>query len=142
MASHREPSSSNKKRAPLVYRNFDLRLANYAESKGIGTFKVWVEGDPPGGGAMSPDEAVERTYDPQAFWRYPTQGRGGLIGGVETRRTSRADLFKLGQVLGGLVLPPGRVRELFEQSRASLEQGGEGLRLRLRVDSSVLGQLP
>lgn len=133
------PHAGAQARAPLVYRDLNLRLANYNEVDG--TFKVWVEGEAPGG-AMRPDDAVVRTYTPTDFWDDPTQGVGGLIGRLEARRRlTREDLAKLGALLADMALPEGRVRDLFNQSRAALA-AGEGLRLRLRIDAVALAQLP
>ncbi len=126
-------------RAPRVYRDLNLRLASYNETDG--TFRVWVEGEAPGG-AMRPDDAVIRTYTPTDFWDDPAQGMGGLIGRLEARRRlTREDLAKLGALLADLALPEGRVRDLFNRSRAALA-AGEGLRLRLRIDAVALAQLP
>src|SRR5258705_7517299 len=48
-------------RQPRHYRDFNLRFGWFDEAKI--TFKGWVEGLAPGG-AMRPDHAVERVYDP------------------------------------------------------------------------------
>lgn len=124
---------------PLVYRDLNLRLAGFNGADGA--FKVWVEGESPGG-SMRPDDAVGRTYDPAAFWDDPAQGVGGLIGRLEgRRRLTREDLATLGALLASLALPEGQVRDLFNQSRAALD-AGQALRLRLRIDAAPLAQLP
>ncbi|MEW5956387.1 MAG: CHAT domain-containing protein [Chloroflexota bacterium] len=121
-----------------IYRDFNLRFSSYEPDEG--TFKVWVEGETPGG-AMKPDDAAQCTFDPQIFWRDPATGRGGLVGKLDQRKIDREQLFTLGQQLAGLALPEGAVRTLFQQSLVALKDQ-EGLRLRLCLDSVELAQLP
>src|SRR6266700_515769 len=134
-----QAKTENTERKPLVYRDFNLRFGSYNEANR--TFKVWVEGDTPGVGAMRPDDASERTYNPNAFWSDPAKGTGGLLGRLERRNLAREEMFTLGHLLADLALPEGRVRDLFRQSVDTLK-AGEGLRLRLHIDPIVLVQLP
>lgn len=126
-------------RKPLVYQDFNLRFGGYDEAGG--TFKVWVEGETPVGGTMRPDDAPNRTYNPNAFWSNPATGTGGLFGRLDRRNLAREDMFMLGSLLADLALPEGRVRDLFRQSVDTLKTG-EGLRLRLHIDPVALAQLP
>ncbi len=135
----KQTETENAERKPLVYQDFNLRFGGYNEADS--TFKVWVEGDTPGGGSMRPDDASERTYNPNAFWSDPAQGTGGLLGRLDRRKLAREEMFTLGHLLADLALPEGRVRELFRQSVDTLK-AGEGLRLRLHIDPIVLAQLP
>lgn len=133
-----QETSNNTERKPRVYHDFNLRFSSDNEEDG--GFKVWVEGETLGG-AMRPDEAVKCMYDAKAFWKDPKSKRSDLMRSLERRRIGREDLFKLGQMLSELALPVGRVRMLFEKSVAYLKEG-EGLRLRLRIDSVALVHLP
>jgi hypothetical protein len=129
---------TSSERKPIRYLDFNLRFAYYKRADG--TFKVWVEGEAPGG-AMSPNDAVTCTYDPKAFWKDPVNGVGGLLGKLDRRSLPKENLFELGKLLADLALPEKAVRPLFEQSVAALKDG-EGLRLRLRIDAPELAQLP
>jgi hypothetical protein len=123
---------------PLQYRDFNLRFAHYDPAKG--TFKVWVEGETPGG-SMKPENAEQLTFDPKTFWDDPILFRNGLLGRLERLKLDRAGYFDLGARLADLALPKQTVRPLFEKSLVALK-GGEGLRLRLRIDAPELAQLP
>lgn len=125
-------------RTPLRYRDFNLRLASH--DLDIHTFKVWVEGETPGG-SMRPDNAAVCTYTPEAFWDNTDQRVGGLLGRLEHHNLEESDIYRLGGQLADLALPTGPVRDLFERNLIALRDG-EGLRLRLRIDSAVLSELP
>lgn len=125
-------------RQAMVYHDFNLRFAGYDETDG--TFKVWSEGESPGG-TMRPDDASICTYHPKAFWNVPASGSGGLFGDLERRRLNREGMSKFGKLLADLALPEGQVRNLFRQSLSALK-AGEGLRVRLHIDSVALAQLP
>ena len=124
---------------PLVYYDLNLRFGAYDEA--ASTFKVWIEGDTQSGGSMSPDDAVERRFEPGDFWDDPQTATGGLLEKLERRELSDSEFYTLGQRLADLALPPGDVRDLFEQNVQFLN-AQEGLRLRLRIDSNELAQLP
>ncbi|GHO93810.1 hypothetical protein KSF_038580 [Reticulibacter mediterranei] len=128
----------NMSRKPLVYHDFNLRFASYNEAEG--TFKVWVEGETLGG-TMRPDDAFICSYEPEAFWNDSSTGSGGLLGDLERRRLKKEGMFALGKMLADLALPPGLVRDLFQQSLSAL-QIGEGLRVRLHIDPAALTHLP
>jgi hypothetical protein len=84
-----------------------------------------------GGGEMAAAEAepveIPANLDP-------------LLRRLERRKASRDQVFALGRMLGDALLP-GRVRELFERSRSTLDDG-DGLRIRLTVGSVGLAALP
>jgi hypothetical protein len=90
---------------------------------------------------MTPDDAIQRVYNPNIFWDDPQQGIGGPLGSLDRRRLTDDKLQEFGVLLADLALPAGKVRALFENSLASL-QAGEGLRLRLHIDAAPLAQLP
>ena len=84
--------------APMTYRDFNLRFAEYDPENG--KFKVWVEGDTPGG-TMRPDDAIESVFRPTEFWENPETGTGGLAGKVARRKNlTREAMFELGELLG------------------------------------------
>jgi hypothetical protein len=125
---------------PRSYSDFNLRFGAYREAEGVHTFKVWVEGDTPGG-TMRFDDAVEQRFNPKTFWEDPIRGMGGLIGRLERRRATKEELLQIGDLLAELALPLGPVRNLFERSLTTLGSN-EGLRLRLHIDPVNLVHLP
>lgn len=126
-------------REPMVYHDFNLRFSGYDEADG--TYRVWVEGETPGG-TMKPDDAVRSTYNSQAFWDDPASGAGGLIDGLDRRNLSKEEMFRLGGLLSDLAMPEGKVRRLFRRSVDIVNNRGEGLRVRLRIDPVALVHLP
>jgi hypothetical protein len=122
----------------LKYRDFNLRFAYYSVKDG--TYKVWVEGEAPGG-SMSPNDAVTLDYDPKVFWNDPVLGTGGLLGKLDRRNLGKDGLFELGRLLADLALPEKKVRPLLEKSIIALNEN-EGLRIRLRIDAPELAELP
>lgn len=134
-----KPAGESERRTPLVYRDFNLRLTAPAG----GELRVWVEGETPGG-SMRPDEAARPAFQPELFWDDPANFSGGLMRRLERAGgLDEANLYRLSGLLAGLALPPGPVRELFQRSLAALaNRPEEGLRLRLRIDSPTLAQLP
>ena len=139
MDRDRGESSANR-RAPIAYTDINIRLSGYKEVTDGGNFRVWVEGQAPGG-AMRPDDASQCFFQPDRFWRDPQTGSGGLVGMLERRRLDEPDLYRLGRLLADLALPEGRVRDLFKLSLARLGPG-QGLRLRLHIDIPPLLRLP
>ena len=112
--------------APLRYRDFPIEITNESAKA-----RVRVLGTVPGGDMRDADaEVVAVDLDAlepglRKVWR---------------RRLDVAGLTDIGVRLGEVLLP-GRVRELFERSRAALTDG-EGLRVRLSVESDALAALP
>lgn len=139
MAKEKSWGESEGGRQPLAYHDFNVRFGSYNEADG--SFKVWVEGETPGG-TMKPDNAVTRVYDPNAFWEDPADGYGGLLGGLEKRSLPKEEMHQLGAKLADLCLPDGEVAGLFEKSLVRLSQAREGLRLRLHIDPVQLTHLP
>ena len=121
MDRDRGESSANR-RAPIAYTDINIRLSGYKEVTDGGNFRVWVEGQAPGG-AMRPDDASQCFFQPDRFWRDPQTGSGGLVGMLERRRLDEPDLYRLGRLLADLALPEGRVRDLFKLSLARLGPG-------------------
>lgn len=132
--------NSGSQRKPLAYRDLHLRFGGYAGTDNAGTFKVWVEGDAPGG-AMRPDDASQCSFDAARFWANPDEGSGGLVGRLERRKLTEPEMCRLGTLLGDLALPEGPVRTLFARSLIRLG-AGQGLRIRLHIDAAPLLRLP
>jgi hypothetical protein len=116
-------------REPLRYHDFPIEIGGDA-----GTAQVRVLGSVPGG-EMSGDETVEVAVEDAG--RTPLDPQ---IARLQRRKAERDELIALGARLGQLLLP-GRVRELFEASRAAVGPS-EGLRLRLRVVPAALAAIP
>jgi hypothetical protein len=141
-----QPQVGSVERQPMVYEDFNIRFSGC--NKADGTLKVWVEGDAPNGSMMKPDDAAVCRYDPAAFWDDVESYSDGLVGRLEDRDLSPEEVLQLGILLADLALPsyrpdrPSQVRSLFEKNLAALEANGKGMRLRLRIDSPALAQLP
>ena len=123
-----------------TYDDFNLRFGFYNPDDR--TYKVWVEGQTPGGGSMQPDHAPALTYDPAKFWDDPDSGWGGFLGGLEDRSLEESQMYALGSLLADQALPAGEVRDLFKSSLDAVKRAGKSLRLRLYVDPVPLRQLP
>ncbi len=126
--------------APKPYRDFVVRFGGLQPRNGAASFLVWVESAP--GGAMSIEDAASGSFDPTDFWEDPRTLAGGRAGRLESPRVEERHLRDLGTRLADLALPPGPVRDLFERSLTAVQARGEGLRLRLRIDSLPLSHLP
>ncbi len=113
-----------------LYRNFDLELYDHQAKAGGESFMVRVGRAPAGDQKHSEASAVEL---PPGLRASIQRLEGGAVDGAE--------LIDLGERLGGMLLPPGTVRELFELSLAGLGEN-EGLRLRLRIEEPALAALP
>src|SRR5579885_2081214 len=133
----REPLHNNA-RQPLRYHDFAIRFSQYDESSS--TFKVWVEGETPGG-SMRPDDAVLCAYTPADFGNDPTSKKGGILDRLERRKLNAGEMYALGHLLANMALPEGIVRNLLQRSLAALA-ADEGLRIRMHLDPLVLVQLP
>lgn len=127
--------------APLVYEDFNVRLAHLRSVNGEKRFNVWVEGRT-AAGSMRPDDEAELIWDPNEFWDEPGTVFGGLAGKPEDLRVEEHDLRALGEKLADLALPEGKVRTLFTECLKVLQAKGKGLRLRLHLDPLPLARLP
>lgn len=112
------------------YRNFDLELTDHAGGAGAAeTFWIRVAVSP--AGEQRRGEAARVELD------------GGLreaCGRLDRRELDLPGLLRLGKTLGELLLPPA-ARSYWDRSRATLDED-EGLRLRLKLDSWALADLP
>jgi len=114
---------------PKQYLNFDLNAFDYEKDAGGERFSVWVADCPAGNQRLSDAEQVT----------FPPDLRDQLRR-LEKRSLDLGETIDLGQQLAGLLLPAG-ARQMLDLSRAML--GPEkGLRIRLRLDSQALSDLP
>ena len=116
------PSRAREALRPTVYSNFMLDAFDYRYQDGAETFSVRVVDSPAG-----QQWEAERVSLP-AHLR-------DRMRDLESQSFDEQQMIVLGETLGSLLLPPS-VRELLERSLVSLA-AGEGLRLCLRLDSSV-----
>ena len=114
---------------PKAYQNFDIEAFDYTENAEGARFSVRVSDSPAG---QQPPSHAEQVALP------PDLGR--RLRRLESRSLNLEETIDLGQDLAKLLLP-GQVRQFMSNSRFSLKTG-EGLRIRLRLDSYALSDLP
>jgi hypothetical protein len=114
----------------MQYRNLDLEAFEYQRAEGgVERFHVRVTGSPAGEQRYA--DAEEVTIPPELRKR---------LRRLEKRTLDLPGMIVLGEDLAGLLFPP-RARELLMLSRAGLD-GDEGLRIRLKVHTYALADLP
>jgi catechol 2,3-dioxygenase-like lactoylglutathione lyase family enzyme len=113
----------------MRYENFDLEIAQRAESNGAERISVRVLDSPVDRQTSSQAEVVSLKPD--------LYQRAGLLA---RRRLDQTELLQLGDELGDALLPP-TVRTMFERSRERLPEDC-GLRIRLALESYKLADLP
>ncbi len=112
------------------YRNLDLEAFGYQQTaEGIESFRVRVAGSPAGGQKLADAEEVTVPEDLRKRSRWLSKGKLNL-----------PEMIGLGENLAALLFPP-RARSFLERSRERLEDD-EGLRIRLRLDTYALTDLP
>jgi hypothetical protein len=120
----------------MIVEASDLKVERDANKKWWRRFKVRVLGSP--AGEMAPDRTLTVESDERALQEWLRK--------LADRQIDHEEFFKLGRLLGLLLLPPGQddtgigVRELFSRSLDRVGQD-EGLRLRLLL-SPDLASLP
>jgi hypothetical protein len=114
---------------PVRYLNFDIDAFDYVEDAGGERFKVRVAESPAGQQRLADAEQVPLT-----------PGLRAGLGRLERRMLDLGEMIELGRQLAGLLLP-ARARRMLDRSRAMLDPG-QGLRIRLRLDSYALSDLP
>ena len=112
----------------MRYQNLDLEAFDYRADGGEERFRVRVAGSPAGEQRLA--EAEEVTL--------PASLRPRLRR-LDRRALDLAGLIALGEELATALFPPG-VRKLLDNSRR--QRDGEGLRVRLRLDTYALADLP
>lgn len=112
------------------YRDFDLEITEpQRDAAGVESLLVRVAASPAG-----EQRRAEATRVPLG----PELRRD--CGRLDRRELDLAGLLALGRALGDLLLPEP-ARRYFERSRAALDEG-EGLRLRLKLDTWGVADLP
>ncbi len=111
-----------------TYCNFDLEAFDY-KLDGSETFDVRVADSPAGQQSLRDAEEVTVPSDLHSRLRL-----------LEKRSLDQQGMMALGEQLGNLLFPT-KVREMLFQSRARLK-ADEGLRIRLRLDTYELGNIP
>jgi hypothetical protein len=114
---------------PMQYRDFDLDAFDYEENADGERFSVRVANSPAGQQRLSDAEQVPNLPNLRSQLRQ-----------LERRSLDLGEMIDLGEQLAQLLLP-ARVRWMLDRSRDRLDPG-EGLRIRLRLDSYALSDCP
>jgi hypothetical protein len=113
----------------VKYRNFDLEAFDYKSTASGERFHVRVISSSVG----------EQRQDEAETVSLPSELRRRLLQ-LERRRLTLSEMIALGESLADALFPP-RVRIFFERSRERLDPN-EGLRVRLKLDTYALADLP
>jgi hypothetical protein len=113
----------------MKYRNFDLEVSGYQQDEETERFRVRVVDSPAG---QQRTENAEEVAIPPDLRRRARQ--------LAKRRLDLAEMIALGRALGNCLFPPG-ARRLLMLSQAELDNG-EGLRIRIRLNTYTLTDLP
>lgn len=114
---------------PMQYRDFDIEAFNYEENADSERFKVRVADSPAG------EQSIERAEQVAL-----PSGLRSRLRKLERRSLDQGEMIDVGEQLADLLLPR-RPRWFLDRSRAMLKPG-EGLRIRMRLDSYALSDLP
>ncbi len=114
---------------PVQYLNCDIDAFDHEKDAGGERFSVRVVESPGGQHKIGGAEQVTFPPDLRAQLRR-----------LEKRSLDLGETIDLGQQLAGLLLPP-RARRMLDRSLDRLDPG-QGLRIRLRLDSYALSDLP
>lgn len=113
----------------MKYLNFNLEAFEYGKENSTESFRVRVSNSPAGEQRLSEAETVTLAENLRPRLR-----------SLDRRRLTLEEMIALGEDLGTALFPP-RVRSLLSNSRARLADG-EGLRIRLMLDTYALADLP
>lgn len=113
----------------MEYRDFDIDAFDYEKDSGGDRFAVRVADSSAGQQTIGRAEQVTLSPDLRSRLRR-----------LEKRKLGLGEMIDLGEHLANLLLP-ARARRLLDLSRAMLDPG-EGLRIRLKLDSYALSDLP
>ena len=115
---------------PMKYHDFDIEAFDHEKgADGDRRFKVRVADSPAGQQRIGRAEQVSLPADLRPRLRR-----------LSKRKLDRGEMIDLGEQLANLLLP-GQARRYLDRSRAMLDPG-EGLRIRLRLDTYALADLP
>ncbi len=113
----------------MKYLNFDLEAFDYKATPSAERFRVRVISSPVGEQRQTEAETVS----------LPSELRGRLRR-LDKRALTLPEMIALGEELASALFPP-RVRTFWERSRERLDED-EGLRIRLKLDTYALADLP
>ena len=113
----------------MEYKNLDLEAFDYRAEDGIERFRVRVTGSPAGEQRYA--DAEEVTIRPDLR---------GQLRRLERRAIRLPEMIALGEDLAGLLFPP-QARLFLVRSRERID-GDEGLRIRLKMHTYALADLP
>jgi hypothetical protein len=114
---------------PMLYRDFDIEAFNYEEGADGERFSVRVANSPAGQQRLSQAEQVTLST-----------GLRKRLRQLESRSLGLRETIEVGEQLADLLLPQGP-RWFLDRSRVMLRPA-EGLRIRIRLDSYALSDLP
>lgn len=114
---------------PMQYLNFDIDAFDYEKDADGERFSVRVAQSPGG---------EQRLWDAEKVLLFPDLRN--QLRRLEKRSLDLGETIELGQLLAELLLPV-RARQMLDRSRAMLDDG-ERLRIRLRLDSHALSDMP
>jgi hypothetical protein len=114
----------------MIYLNFDVDAFNHRAAEGGDQFSVRVASSPVGEQRMAQADRV----------KLPLSVRQ-RVEALRRRQLSMAELIRLGEELGQALFPPS-VRSFLSASLNRLRSDDEGLRVRLRLDTYGLAELP
>lgn len=113
----------------MKYLNLNLEAFEYRRENNAELFRVRVSNSPAGEQKLGDAETVTVPGDLRPRLRR-----------LEKRALSLREMIEVGESLGGALFPP-KVRSLLSKSKARLADG-EGLRIRLMLDTYALADLP
>jgi hypothetical protein len=113
----------------MRYRNLDVEAFGYQAANDVECFRVRVAGSPAGEQKLADAQVVTLPSDLRQQLRW-----------LEERRLDLMQMIALGEDLAALLFP-SRARSFLNRSREQLEEG-EGLRIRLKLDTYSLTDLP
>ena len=114
----------------MNYLNFDLEAFDHKQTETADHFSVRVAFSPAGEQRIVKADKV----------KMPMQVRQ-RIGALQRRQLSLAEIIALGEELGRALFPPS-VRSFFTASLSRVRSDDEGLRIRLKLDTYGLAELP
>lgn len=114
----------------MNYKNFDLNVFEHKVTNGSERFKVQVTSSPAGEQSIADADKVSLPPDIR-------QRKEAL----KRRQFTLKEMIDFGEQLGKALFTP-RIRSFFNASLNRLQTDGEGLRIRLRLDTYGLAELP
>jgi hypothetical protein len=114
----------------LKYQNFDLEAFDHKNTANADIFKVRVAASSAGEQRMA--EAEKATLPVSVRQR---------MGALQRRQLSLSEMISLGEDLGKALFPPA-VRSILRSCLNNLRQDEEGLRIRLKLDTYALAEIP